>query len=464
MGVAIYRKVDSGFVRVRNTRYYDTDFKRIRGVHTLSFTEPADGLMAKYEFENNTNDSVGTYDLTAPEYTKALLHFEGSDGSTTFSDETGKIWIAHGNAQLDTAQQKFGSASGYFDGMGDFLTTPDSEDWSLGTSFTIEAWIRFSSYSATARYCIVGSYDGSKFLYMEILNGKLSVAACVTSDIVNNVSGILSWSNNTWYHVAWSICNGYSYIFRNGSRITINIFDAYHRTYNGSPMPNINSTLNIASFESTGSRYFKGWIDEVRISKGTARWVYNFTLPSEAYTYGTFYQAGIFGYAKKYVEGSDTSYITNPELTEIFRYRHAYSVSMWINLPAGAEILKQSNMELGLSNPSLIASSDALCFRRRNETGYTDVTGTGITYDIWHHICITYDGTTMCLYKDKTKWTGTNTSSNDAYGTLWFKIMGSTYPESKGLIDNVRIYNRALTDAEVETLYNETASGKRVML
>src|SRR5689334_6463249 len=45
-------------------------------------------------------------------YTKALLHFNGSDGSTTFTDESGKTWSVNGDAQIDTAQSEFGGASG----------------------------------------------------------------------------------------------------------------------------------------------------------------------------------------------------------------------------------------------------------------------------------------------------------------------------------------------------------------
>ncbi len=56
----------------------------------------------------------------------------GADGSTTFTDSaTGgsHTWTAYGNAQIDTAQNKFGGASGLFDGSGDYIDTPDSPDW-----------------------------------------------------------------------------------------------------------------------------------------------------------------------------------------------------------------------------------------------------------------------------------------------------------------------------------------------
>ena len=64
-------------------------------------------------------------------YTVALLHMDGADTSTTFTDESGKTWTANGNAQIDTAQSVFGGASGLFDGTGDYLSASDHADWQL---------------------------------------------------------------------------------------------------------------------------------------------------------------------------------------------------------------------------------------------------------------------------------------------------------------------------------------------
>ena len=72
-------------------------------------------------------------------YTKSLLHFNGADASTTFTDESGKAWTASGHAQIDTAQSVFGGASGLFDGTDDYIYAADSDDWNLGTlDFTVD--------------------------------------------------------------------------------------------------------------------------------------------------------------------------------------------------------------------------------------------------------------------------------------------------------------------------------------
>ncbi len=69
---------------------------------------------------------------------------DGTNGSTAFMDSgnNGKTVTAYGNAQVSTAQSKFGGASAYFDGNGDYLSTPDSDDFYLGNNdFTLEAWV-----------------------------------------------------------------------------------------------------------------------------------------------------------------------------------------------------------------------------------------------------------------------------------------------------------------------------------
>jgi len=91
------------------------------------------------------NNALSTVD----EFTVALLHMNGTDAATAFTDETGKTWTAQGNAQIDTGQSKFGGASGLFDGTGDYIDTPDSTDWQLdggadANLWTIDFWVRFN--------------------------------------------------------------------------------------------------------------------------------------------------------------------------------------------------------------------------------------------------------------------------------------------------------------------------------
>src|SRR5690606_29617491 len=120
---------------------------------------------------------------------KVLLHFEGSDGSATFTDSNiggaAKTWTANGNAQIDTAQSKFGAASGLFDGTGDYITTPDHNDFTLGSSdFTIDFWAKRNSNGnmriygqanstpSDASISITGGFDASNLPMVTIVGGS----------------------------------------------------------------------------------------------------------------------------------------------------------------------------------------------------------------------------------------------------------------------------------------------------
>ena len=91
-------------------------------------------------------------------YTKALLHFNGSDTSTTFTDESGKTWTGAVTAQLDTAQKKFGTASLLLDGDSDYISTPDHADFDVGSGdFTIDFWVRFNAVPGAGFYAALYS-------------------------------------------------------------------------------------------------------------------------------------------------------------------------------------------------------------------------------------------------------------------------------------------------------------------
>ena len=83
-----------------------------------------------------------------------LLHCDGSNGSTTFTDSspTPKTVTAYGNAQISTARSQFGGASALFDGSGDYLLVGAAADFKHlhddSTDYTIEGWIYWSGGSS----------------------------------------------------------------------------------------------------------------------------------------------------------------------------------------------------------------------------------------------------------------------------------------------------------------------------
>jgi hypothetical protein len=213
-----------------------------------------------------------------------LLHMDGSDTSTTFTDSSGtsKTATAAGNAQIDTAQSVFGGASGLFDGNGDYLTTPDSDDFYFGTGdFTIDFRTRIATRpsNGTAQYFCSQVQDANNWWGVSIYNNagtyQIGTSATVGSSVKVTAYKNVTFNANTWYHIA-VVRSGTSFmIFQDGTQAgtTTTDADAY---------PQLTGTFDIARW--SGGSYINGWIDEFRVSKGIARWTTNFTPPTEAYS------------------------------------------------------------------------------------------------------------------------------------------------------------------------------------
>ncbi len=204
-----------------------------------------------------------------------LLHFDGTDGSPTFTDVTGKTMTPAGNAQIDTAQSKFGGASGLFDGTGDYLTTPDHTGFNLGTGdFTVEFWAKQNTTATTMRmvstvstpdagvnYYGFGCYLASTFLAFNAYNG-----AVVTRSASRTV-------DTAWHHYAFVQSGSSFYMFQEGTLLG---------TTASVSCGDSTSVLNIGQDWNGGSQ-FDGWIDDLRITNGVGRYTSAFTPPTMAF-------------------------------------------------------------------------------------------------------------------------------------------------------------------------------------
>ena len=87
----------------------------------------------EYEFSINSSDQLSFIVSSGTADTKLLIHADGADGSTSFTDSSasGHTITANGNAQVDTDQKEFGTGSLLCDGTGDYLSIPDHADWDL---------------------------------------------------------------------------------------------------------------------------------------------------------------------------------------------------------------------------------------------------------------------------------------------------------------------------------------------
>ena len=215
--------------------------------------------------------------------TQLILHCDGADGSTTFSDSslTPKTVTANGTAQVDTAQSVFGGASYLGDGATSFLSSADNAAYELGSAnFTLECWARFATNATSmmwiAKYTTAGNqrswywgWDGSANMdFRYSTNGTATTLLSFT------------WSPSTaqWYHLAMVRNGGNLTGYVDGTSLGTNAISG--TLFDGS------ATLNVGAFNAGSGGWHDGWLDEVRLSN-TARWTANFTPPTDAYAVAT---------------------------------------------------------------------------------------------------------------------------------------------------------------------------------
>ncbi len=219
-------------------------------------------------------------------YTKLLLPFDGIDESQVFTDispsEHGNA-IVGGTAQVDTAQRVFGSGALLLDGNSDYLQYIDSADWYYGTSaFTIDFRVRFAALPTSGNLMTICGQRTAGVDYSQL--ALRNTAGAYTWEYVAGVSSVetitvaktTTIAINTWYHIALIRTGDDFKFFQAGTQVGSTTTDS-------SEVPDIAAVLWIGQWN--GGQYLNGWIDELRVSKGIARWTANFTPPNRAYGY-----------------------------------------------------------------------------------------------------------------------------------------------------------------------------------
>jgi hypothetical protein len=219
-----------------------------------------------------------------------LCGFDGVDAATTSIDESpaGHTLSFSGNAQLDTAQFKFGTASLLCDGTTDLVTSADSPDWDLsdanGDPFTIEAWIRRTTLATVDRTIVAQTGAGQGAFALRLASGAntteltFNISNTGSSNDVSITTSGAGISINNWHHVAADKdSSGKVRVYANGVMVG-------SATPADSTMHNSTAALSIGA-DSGGGRSWQGWIDEVRITKGVARYASDsgYTVPTAAF-------------------------------------------------------------------------------------------------------------------------------------------------------------------------------------
>ena len=233
---------------------YMSDVRYLNGtaVYTSAFTPP-------------------TAPLTAVTNTETLLNFQDS----AIYDYSGINNIDTIGAQITTAVKKFGTGSVEFNGTSDYLNIPYKSQWDLSSAdFTIEAWAYADALgswnSIVGQWPQQGGSNSNSFV-LETVGSEMRFYVGRGTDISFNSLGAIS--TGSWDH--WAVTREGNTLrgFKNGTLVFTN---ASFSDIN-SAQPDITVGGNVA-----GAGYWDGYIDDLRITKGVARYTSNFTPPTAA--------------------------------------------------------------------------------------------------------------------------------------------------------------------------------------
>lgn len=239
-----------------------------QGIYTSDFTPP-------------TSPPTTTSGGVTASNTALLLNFTNAG----ITDATAKNDLETvGNAQISTTQSKFGGSSMLFNGTSDGLYLPSNQNVTLGSGdFTIEGWVRFTAnlpykdgdnnYSA----CFFGQPQtgGLSIVFKSGTSSGAPTSINYTIIGTSTISRTISLSNNVWYHVAISRSSGTVYMFIDGALQGTSFANTTSFTTGTCQI----GYLNLTSFLD----YFPGYIDDLRVTKGFARYTTNFTPPTVAF-------------------------------------------------------------------------------------------------------------------------------------------------------------------------------------
>ena len=196
-----------------------------------------------------------------------------ADTTTSFDDQSNSnhTLTAAGNAQYDTAQAPTGmTSSGLFDGTGDYVTAPANGDFTFGTGdLTIEMMVRLNSDGA---FGVLSAGKSAPHNWLLLVRADINTLRFVANDAAVVLDQTWSPSTATWYHIAFVRSGNNWYHFVDGVQLGTTLT-------NSATIQTNNQTVAIGAFND-GANAYDGWISNLRVTKGVARYTANFTPPS----------------------------------------------------------------------------------------------------------------------------------------------------------------------------------------
>jgi len=294
LGTGTKNVMDNGWHHIAWTRSGSANKVFVDGEQEISFTA-SDNL-------NNTVDmligDMGTlgrnfqgyvadlkYDVGNAVYTSAFTPPTSPVGNTNADlylpmdnagifDRTGNFRLEpEGNAATSTTQYKFGSTAMYFDGTGDYVTIPDDNRFDFHGDFTVEMWVYSTGTATTANQTIIGGNgSGSNGWTIYSTQGSETVNFFHTTFRIQSAAGDLP--RNQWVHLAVCRSGSTTKMFVDGTEVGTE-YTGSETFEQGSA--NVGTRIG---WDIGANGYFTGYLDNLQILNGVAKYTSNFTAPT----------------------------------------------------------------------------------------------------------------------------------------------------------------------------------------
>ena len=369
-----------------------------------------------------SNFSVPTSSYTTDSYTKLLLHFDNSFYDSSITGHT----ITNTNVIFSTVKLGTGNAE-FFNINNSNLVIPDHSDWFFNDNFTIDFWIRFTTIPPITSISFLNLYQDSQnnwAFYLDTSTNRLMLTfKCSNVDVGTFWS---SWTPNTetWYHVVVERNNSSCLMFINGTIQTVTQTTAF-----GS-ITDISGSLYVGKFGDNSGTLLSANLDELRISKGIARWTSTFTPPITEYTSDS-YTKLLLHFSNNVLDNSlSVPDITNNNVTykttefptgaaifngtsssltlvddpDWFLDVNDFTIDFWINfnnISTLQEIFSQRNDDNNFIDLQFDGVTKDINFRAMTSSTYVSY----ITYnwstvqiDTWYHVAVIRNGSVANIY------------------------------------------------------------------
>lgn len=213
-------------------------------------------------------------------YTKVMLHLNSDFVDSAVGTTAPHAWTVAGNTQISAAQSVFVGKSAFFDGSGDYLSTPDHADFTLGSGdFTIDFWFNITAANGVGTN-LCGQWDpavdtGANCAWRMFRLASDNKIWFQRDGVTVLGSGItFTTANPGWHHMA---------IVRSGSTLSMYTDGVLRSTYNqgAAAITDSASLLIVGGYRTSAT--FTGYMQEFRLSIGIARWTADFTPPNSPY-------------------------------------------------------------------------------------------------------------------------------------------------------------------------------------